>query len=144
MGIYKSALGKPVDMSALASKNEKVRAVGNMKVNARGDSIDGFGKVIKPVTEKVTDRYNKTVVEKSIKPSTQYKKANPHKSFDKQHTSPMQQHASVDIETKQEHSLDFEILEEMTTEELELEQESEEDIEVEKIKSKEFSKKNGK
>jgi hypothetical protein len=58
---HKSALGKIVDMAALAAKNEKVRAVGNMKVNARGDTIDGHGRVIVPVTQKVNDAYAKTV-----------------------------------------------------------------------------------
>lgn len=39
-GIYKTANGKTIDMDQLALKNEKVRAVGNMSVNARGDVID--------------------------------------------------------------------------------------------------------
>ena len=62
---HKSALGKIVDMAALAAKNEKVRAVGNMKVNARGDTIDGHGRVIVPVNKKVNDGYAKTVSNKS-------------------------------------------------------------------------------
>ncbi len=59
--VYRTALGKTVDMSALASKNERVRAVGNMNVNARGDTIDSFGRIIVPVTKKVGDKYQKTV-----------------------------------------------------------------------------------
>ena len=46
----KTALGKNLDMGSLILKNEKVRAVGNMNVNARGDTIDGHNKVIVPVT----------------------------------------------------------------------------------------------
>lgn len=65
MGVYRTALGKSVDMAALAAKNEKVRAVGNMRVNARGDTIDSNNRIIKPVTEKVNDRYSKTVGNKS-------------------------------------------------------------------------------
>ena len=38
--IYRSANGKVVDMGALRLQNEKIRAVGNMKVNARGDEIN--------------------------------------------------------------------------------------------------------
>ena len=53
MAVYRTAQGKQIDMAALAAKNEKTRAVGNMKVNARGDTIDGFGKIIEPVTAKV-------------------------------------------------------------------------------------------
>ena len=44
MANYKTAMGKTVDMAALAAKNEKTRAVGNMKVNARGDTIDAQGR----------------------------------------------------------------------------------------------------
>ena len=62
---YKSAQGKTIDMSALAAKNERVRAVGNMKVNARGDTIDSQGRVVVPVTQKVGDAYQKTVGNRS-------------------------------------------------------------------------------
>jgi hypothetical protein len=61
MAKYRTAQGKVVDMSQLAAKNEKTRAVGNMSVNARGDTIDGQGKVILPVTKKVGDKYQRTV-----------------------------------------------------------------------------------
>lgn len=62
---YKSAMGKTIDMAALASRNEHTRAVGNMGVNARGDTIDATGKIIKPVTDKVNEAYGKTVGNKS-------------------------------------------------------------------------------
>ena len=62
---YRSAQGKVVDMSALAAKNERTRAVGNMKVNARGDTIDSTGKIIIPVTQKVGEAYQKTVGNRS-------------------------------------------------------------------------------
>ena len=65
MSQHRTAQGRMVDMSALAARNEKTRAVGNMKVNARGDTIDGLGKVIAPVTEKVNKGYNNTVSNKS-------------------------------------------------------------------------------
>ena len=61
MGIYRTAQGKRLDMSMLARRNERVRAVGNMSVNARGDTIDSQGRVIVPVTKKVGDRYERTV-----------------------------------------------------------------------------------
>ena len=60
-GKYRTAQGRTVDMIALAAKNEKTRAVGNMKVNARGDTIDSEGKVVVPVTEKVATGYAATV-----------------------------------------------------------------------------------
>jgi hypothetical protein len=58
--LYRSANGKPVDMGALRLKNERVRAVGNMKVNARGDEIDDFNRVITPKNEAVSKQYRKT------------------------------------------------------------------------------------
>ena len=44
--VYRTAMGKPVDIGALLLQNETVRAVGNMSVNARGDVIDSRNKVI--------------------------------------------------------------------------------------------------
>ena len=56
--VYKSANGKQVDMGALRLKNEKVRAVGNMKVNARGDEINDLNQVIRKKPEQVNSQYN--------------------------------------------------------------------------------------
>ena len=41
---YRSANGREIDMQKLVLKNETVRAVGNMNVNARGDVIDNRNK----------------------------------------------------------------------------------------------------
>lgn len=68
MAKYRTALGKVVDMGILAAKNEKTRAVGNMKVNARGDTIDSKGNIIKPATNKVNEAYNKTVGNRTAQP----------------------------------------------------------------------------
>lgn len=57
--IYKTALGKTVDMGKLMLQNEKVRAVGNMKVNARGDIIDDMNRVISSKNDQVNKQYNK-------------------------------------------------------------------------------------
>lgn len=67
MGIYRTAQGKRLDMSMLASRNERVRAVGNMSVNARGDTIDSQGRIIVPVTKKVGDKYQRTVSNRAAK-----------------------------------------------------------------------------
>lgn len=65
MAVYRTAMGKAVDMAALAARNEKTRAVGNMKVNARGDTIDSNGRIVKPVTSKVNEQYANTVGNRS-------------------------------------------------------------------------------
>jgi hypothetical protein len=57
--IYKSAMGKSVDMGSLLLQNERVRAVGNMNVNARGDRLDSNNKIVEPKNQQVQRRYNK-------------------------------------------------------------------------------------
>jgi hypothetical protein len=59
--VYTSANGKTVDMGALRLKNERVRAVGNMKVNARGDVVDDKGGVISSKTRQANQAYNNQV-----------------------------------------------------------------------------------
>jgi hypothetical protein len=109
---YRTAQGKTVDMSALAAKNERVRAVGNMKVNARGDTIDASGKVIVPVTQKVGEKYQKTVGNKTAQPVKK---------------SPQPNQAPVKPK-------------ELTKEELDLDSQFNDDIEVENIKAQETKK----
>lgn len=58
---YKTAMGKNVDMGSLRLQNEQVRAVGNMKVNARGDLLDDMNRVISKKTDQVNQQYNKQV-----------------------------------------------------------------------------------
>jgi hypothetical protein len=43
--IYKSARGKSVDMDKIKLANETATAVGNMRVNARGDLIGAGGRI---------------------------------------------------------------------------------------------------
>lgn len=62
--VYTSANGKAVDMGALRLKNERVRAVGNMKVNARGDVIDDKNAVISSKTRQANAAYNNQVTKK--------------------------------------------------------------------------------
>ena len=73
---YRTAMGKTIDMASLTAKNEKVRAVGNMSVNARGDTIDAQGKVVVPSTSKVSSGYQKTVGNKSANVVKNQQKAN--------------------------------------------------------------------
>lgn len=113
---YRSAQGKTVDMAALAAKNEKTRAVGNMKVNARGDTIDASGKIIVPVTQKVGQKYQATVGNRTAQPV-------------KNKAKPVKEVAQPVVEPK-----------ELTTEELELDNSFEDDLEVEQIKAKESKK----
>lgn len=63
--LYKSARGKMVDMGALRLKNERERAVGNMKVNARGDAVDDQNQSIQSRPQQVHDQYQKQVQAKT-------------------------------------------------------------------------------
>lgn len=56
-----TAMGKQIDMAALRAKNEMVRAVGNMNVNARGDIIDSHNNVINDSNKRVNVMYQKTM-----------------------------------------------------------------------------------
>ena len=67
MASFKTAKGKTVDMSVLASTNEKTRAVGNMSVNARGDIVDANNKIIRAANKRVANSYNKSVATKNNK-----------------------------------------------------------------------------
>jgi hypothetical protein len=60
--IHKTAMGRPIDMAALRMKNENVRAVGNMNVNARGDIIDSNNNVISDNSKRVNAMYEKTMM----------------------------------------------------------------------------------
>jgi len=62
--VYKSAQGKSVDMGRLQLQNEGVRAVGNMKVNARGDMVDDMNRVISTKSEQVNKQYKKQTTKK--------------------------------------------------------------------------------
>ena len=54
---YTSMQGKVVDMEKLALKNELTPAVGNMKVNARGDEIGPGGKILRTREQVLADHY---------------------------------------------------------------------------------------
>ena len=58
---YRTANGKMLDMRSLALKNEQVRAVGNMKVNARGDMIDDGNQIVHSKPNQVHKQYSQQV-----------------------------------------------------------------------------------
>ena len=118
MANYKTAMGKVVDMAALTAKNEKTRAVGNMKVNARGDTIDAQGRIIKTATAKVNDSYNKTVGNRSAQPVRNKQKAS---------VPPVPPKPTIDLSKLNEI-------------EREIEDNLEEELEIEKIKAQELKK----
>ena len=54
---YKTMQGKAVDMDLLRKRNELEIAVGNAKVNARGDELGTGGKIVKKREDVLADYY---------------------------------------------------------------------------------------
>jgi hypothetical protein len=54
---YTSVRGKQIDMEKLSLVNEKTPAVGNMRVNARGDEIGAGGQIIRTREQVLQDYY---------------------------------------------------------------------------------------
>lgn len=134
--VYRTAKGKVLNMSELAARNEKSRAVGNMKVNARGDTIDSTGKIIEPVTSKVANRNAKTVGNRSAQP---VKKAPPARKRPRNEPIAAPKPSVVNKTIIQPPKKE---LEELSSFEKELEEEMEDDIYVEKLKANETFKPN--
>ena len=76
MTVNRTARGVSIDMSALASQHEKTRAVGNMNVNARGDIVDSYNRVIQDNTQRVKASYNNSVAD-HLTPSTPLQASTP-------------------------------------------------------------------
>ena len=55
--IYTSMQGKEIDMDKLSLRNELTPAVGNMKVNARGDELGPGGQIIRTKEQILQDYY---------------------------------------------------------------------------------------
>lgn len=57
--VYRSFQGREVDMEKLMSSNELMPAIGNAKVNARGDELRPGGQIIKKREQIVAEYYEK-------------------------------------------------------------------------------------
>ena len=58
---YKTMQGKAIDMDLLRQKNELTPAVGNARVNARGDEIGPGGKIVKKREDVLRDFYDDNI-----------------------------------------------------------------------------------
>jgi hypothetical protein len=54
---YKTMRGRTVDMDLLQQRNELTPAVGNARVNARGDELGPGGKIIRKKEQAIKDYY---------------------------------------------------------------------------------------
>jgi hypothetical protein len=55
--MYRSMQGKLVDMELLSQANELAPAIGNMRVNARGDELGPGGKIIRKREDIIAEYY---------------------------------------------------------------------------------------
>ena len=62
--VYTSSRGKEIDMEKLALRHELIPAVGNIRVNARGDELGPGGQIIK-TKEQILDEYYRQQSNKS-------------------------------------------------------------------------------
>jgi hypothetical protein len=56
--VYTSVRGKEIDMERLSLKHETEPAVGNARMNARGDELGSGGKIVKTREQILQDYYN--------------------------------------------------------------------------------------
>ena len=54
---YRTMKGKTVDMDQLLEKNQTMPAVGNVRMNARGDELGPGGKIVKRREEQINAYY---------------------------------------------------------------------------------------
>jgi hypothetical protein len=57
--VYTTMRGKELDMEKLTLRNELTPAVGNIKVNARGDHLGEGGKIVKTREQVLAEYYKK-------------------------------------------------------------------------------------
>jgi hypothetical protein len=55
--VYRTMLGKEIDMDSLMARNETMPAIGNVKVNARGDELGPNGEIIRKKEDIVGQYY---------------------------------------------------------------------------------------
>lgn len=60
--IYRTAQGKAIDLDKLSMANENEIAVGNMKVNARGDELGPGGQVVRTRDQVMREYYQTNAV----------------------------------------------------------------------------------
>ena len=108
----KTARGRTLDMASLMAKQERTRAVSNVKsVNARGDEIDSVGRIVKPVGKVVAESYASQVGNPSSQAKTTRNSANPNAPL-----SPKQKRELETQRTQQMEKVETPLLDKLTEE----------------------------
>ena len=72
--VYTTMQGKAIDMDLLRQRNELTPAVGNARVNARGDELGAGGKIVRPKEEVMKEYYDSqkgVAEERAVKKNSQ-------------------------------------------------------------------------
>lgn len=79
MAKYRSMQGKEVDMDKLMRQNELMPAIGNIKVNARGDELGPGGRIVRKREDIIAEYYenNPKAVPDKIEPIREKKQPKP-------------------------------------------------------------------
>jgi len=72
--MYKSILGKEVNMEQLINQHEMTVAVGNVRVNARGDELGPGGKIIRKHEDVIKEISSSQIVPDYTRPVAQAEK----------------------------------------------------------------------
>lgn len=75
--VYRSYQGREIDMDKLMTANELMPAVGNVRVNARGDELGAGGKIIRKREQIMADYYERKPANFKKDDSAQTKKELP-------------------------------------------------------------------
>lgn len=67
---YRTMQGKSVDMEKLMSQHELMPAIGNVRVNARGDELGRGGKIVKKREEVLAEYYENNPKARKDNPAT--------------------------------------------------------------------------
>jgi hypothetical protein len=59
--IYRTAQGREIDMDQLLEQNETMPAIGNIKVNARGDELSPNGEIIRKREDILSEYYESPI-----------------------------------------------------------------------------------
>lgn len=68
--VYRSMQGKEVDMHKLVMQNEMTVAVGNIRVNARGDELGPGGKIIRKREDVLAASPNAVPAQNNVRKNT--------------------------------------------------------------------------
>ena len=69
--VYRTMQGREIDLEKLIRQNELTPAIGNTRVNARGDELGPGGKIIRSREEIVNEYYEPNIVKRKPTETTE-------------------------------------------------------------------------